>query len=342
MEGAITDVQLMPDVTSRFDVMLSWVSSQLECEFEVSVLAKDASYRCYYRVTWGDQSRVIMDAPPEKEKIDAFVIIDKALNAVNVMVPEIYAANHALGFLLLADFGDDLYFKQLSLDNADYLYNQAFDSILLIQSCAGVEGYELPCFSAERLHTELQWFEQWYVIEYMQVLLSKTEQLVLSEMFSLIVEQALAQPQVLVHKDFHSRNLFVLEHGGVGVIDFQDALMGPIAYDVMSLMYDHYIAWPREKIVEWVGVFQQKLLATGRTDCEDFAQFLQWHDWLVLQRVMKNLGNFVRINVQQAKAEYLQDIPRIYQYILTIAKLYTELEPLAELLQQWQPAENVI
>ena len=173
--------------------------------------------------------------------------------------------------------------------------------------------------------------------QYCQVTVTAAEQQALNEAFHLIVEQALSQPQVLVHKDFHSRNLFVLPNDQVGVIDFQDALTGPITYDLMSLLYDHYIAWPREKIVEWVGVFYQKLLATGRTDCTDFAEFLRWHDWLVLQRVMKNCGNFVRLNVQQGKSGYLQDIPRIYQYLLTITAAYAELKPLNELLQRWRP-----
>lgn len=341
MDGTTTNLQRAPVSVSRYELMLSWLREQIGTDFDISVLANDASYRCYYRVSWQGQSRVVMDAPPEKESVDAFVIIAHALRDAHVMVPEIYAQAREQGFLLLSDFGDELYFKHLSLETADHLYTQAFNSILSIQACIEVKNYDLPKFSAARLHEELGWFQQWYVGAYLGLSLSTIEQQALSSMFSLIVNQALSQPQVLVHKDFHSRNLFVLDHGDVGVIDFQDALIGPITYDLMSLLYDHYIAWPREKIVEWVRVFHAKLVASGRTDCDDFTVFLQWHDWLMLQRVMKNLGNFVRINEQQGKSGYLQDIPRIFNYIMTIAAEYSQLQPLFKLLQQWQPPECV-
>ncbi len=323
--------------STRYDKMCAWVHKQVGQDISVTPMVQDASNRAYYRILFGDQSRVVMDAPPEKESVVAFVAIAEALLSHGLKVPVIYAKDTTEGFLLLSDMGNDLYFNLLSSETADTLYTRAFDAIIKLQGCQSVSGYEVPRFTKSKLIQELDLFERWYLLEYLKVDLTASQRVALLRMYELLVDHALMQPQVLVHKDFHSRNLFVLGGDQVGVIDFQDALIGPITYDLMSLLYDHYLVWPRDKIVEWVGVFYRKLTAAGSLYEVDFQQFLRWHDWLVLQRVLKNCGNFVRLDVLHNKPGYLQDIPRIYNFILFISNEYPELAELADLLRLWQP-----
>ena len=323
--------------SSRYEMMCVWLHEQLGQDISVTPMVQDASNRAYYRILFGDQSRVVMDAPPEKESVVAFVAIAEALLSCGLNVPVIYAKDTVQGFLLLSDMGDDLYFKLLSSETADELYAHAFDAIIQLQRCESIPGYEVPQFTKSKLIQELDLFDRWYLHEYLKVDLTASQRAALSGMYELLVDQALVQPQVLIHKDFHSRNLFALGGGQVGVIDFQDALIGPITYDLMSLLYDHYLVWPRDKIVEWVGVFYRKLMSSGFLEKVDFIQFLRWHDWLVLQRVLKNCGNFVRLDVLHNKPGYLQDIPRIYNFILFISNEYPELAELADLLRLWKP-----
>ena len=323
-------------LTPRRQAMMAWAES-LFAECQIEYLAGDASFRRYFRLTVATKSYVVMDAPPEVERSHSFVLIAKALADCGVKTPQIISQDLEQGFLLLEDLGDVLYLSTLSAANADQLYGKALQSLLKIAQCQKIPDYELPVFSRQRYLEELVWFEQWYVDQYIERPLSVSQRAVLQEMFDLIVNQALAQPQVLVHKDYHSRNLLLLENGAVGVIDFQDALIGPITYDLMSLLYDHYIAWPYEKVVQWARLYQQQLLQAGLLQHDDMSEFMRWHDWLALQRIMKNLGNFVRLKLLHNKPAYYQDIPRIYQYLLDITQRYPELAPLASLLQCYRP-----
>jgi N-acetylmuramate 1-kinase len=341
MEGVIDSLSASEKVSLRYQQMVAWLRSEISSEHTVEPLHNDASFRSYYRVHIEGDTRVVMDAPPEKESVDSFIAVGKELLACGICVPEIHAQNLTAGFLLLCDLGDDLYFKHLNSQNAGVLYARAFDCLLKIQDLQSVPNYHLPRFNPQRLYAELSWFDMWYVQQYRKVSLSSSDAQVLQVAFDRMVKDALSQPQVLVHKDFHSRNLFVLDSGDVGVIDFQDVLLGPVTYDLMSLLYDHYIAWPRERIKQWAHEFYVKSQDRGRCRSVSFEQFLRWHDSLMLQRVMKNLGNFVRLHVQRGKSGYLGDIPRIYGYLLEVTKEYEDYHSLYELLLRLKP-EGVI
>jgi N-acetylmuramate 1-kinase len=323
--------------SARYQAMVEWAQEMIGDAVLVDPLAQDASSRGYYRVSSSATTHVVMDAPDAFDQLLAFTELSTVMNQSGVRVPEVICKDMQRGFLLLSDFGDNLYSQQLTLHNADHLYHLAFDSLLLLQNCDRPADYSFPVYTAELLHKELSWFEQWYLNEHVGVTLSVKEQDSLNQMFVLLVEQAMSQPQVVVHKDYHSRNLMMLPSNGVGVLDFQDALIGPITYDLMSLTYDHYIEWPRKRIESWVDVFYQRLLDCNVLKECDFSLFLQWHDWLAIQRVMKNLGNFVRLAKVHNKPRYLQNMPRIYHYILFISQQYKALAPLAQLLLRYKP-----
>lgn len=332
-----TGIEVDLKQSARYAALCSWLEQCLGEVGDISPLAGDASFRRYYRVTTCERSFVLMDAPAHIQSSAPFVAIAKALKDCGLTTPDIFYADLQRGFLLLSDFGDRLFFNMLNSDSADRLYTQALDSLVVLQACDTVGQHQLPCFTQARYQEELNWFVSWYVEQYQQQLLSAAQRAVFAETSQFVIEQALAQPQVFVHKDFHSRNLMLLPSGEVGIIDFQDALTGPITYDLMSLLYDHYIEWPYEKIQQWARQYQRLLLKAGVLEVDDFSQFMRWHDCLALQRILKNCGNFVRLNIQHNKPRYLDDIPRIYRYILHITARYPQLKACHELLLAYQP-----
>ena len=341
MGDVLDSPSVVMNVPKRYRQMERWLHQVVQGGYTIEPLVNDASFRCYYRLRMQQGTLIVMDAPPQKESVDAFIAVAKAFLAGGICVPVIIAENIVEGFLLLSDLGSDLYFKHLNSDSADRLYNSAFNCILKIQSLSSVTGYSLPAFTAERLSEELGWFNEWYLNRYCGVVLSVADSEKLQAACNQIISEALTQPTVLVHKDFHSRNLFVLSSDRVGVIDFQDALEGPLAYDLMSLLYDHYIAWPREKIKQWVHVYYIKMQSARAHQGVTFEQFLRWHDVLMLQRVMKNLGNFARLHLVRGKSGYLADMPRIYRYLLEVTGEYADYRALHGLLLRCQPKECV-
>lgn len=302
--------------------MLDWLENDLllivnRCER----ISGDASFRRYFRINTPEGDFMVMDAPPEKENLEAFIRIAELLTHFQVHVPAIYKKNLVDGFLLLEDFGSEHFFDSLTSENADTRYQYAFDSLFTLQTKASLHNLKLPSYNKELLQRELVIFDEWFLqnlldIEIPQAMWQKTCQL--------LVNAALEQPTICVHRDYHSRNLMILNHDSPGIIDFQDAVIGPITYDLVSLLRDCYIAWPEEQVNRWLERYYQRLLEAKLVDCS-LAQFKRWFDLMGMQRHLKAIGIFSRLYLRDDRDGYLTNIPRTLNYVTTVAVNYPEL-----------------
>lgn len=306
-----------------------WLNNTLKGDaYERIPLAGDASQRRYYRVLLPHQSYVLMDAPPPESCVE-FVDIANRLKSAGLQVPEIVASDLQQGFLLLSDFGDRLYLQELNDDTADHLYQEAFQALVQIQQCS-TQG--LATFNTQFAKDQLGLFEQWYVRKHKKI----DSQALLQSLhpaYEVILSAIDEQPWVFVHRDYHSRNLMVLDTSGPGILDFQDARLGPITYDLVSLLQDCYVDWPRGKVVEWIEHYRQKIIQVGLLDPKvSPVDFVRWFDWTGVQRHLKNLGIFTRLYYRDNKSRYLNDIPRVLGYLSKACSLYAELKPLQVVL----------
>ncbi len=309
---------------SRFDQLTDWVRQQpgLEQAQPVTV-SGDASFRRYFRVTVAGSgsasdsaaSLIVMDSPPDKEDPTPFSAIARHWHSLGLRVPKIHAENLTDGFLLLDDLGDSLLLGALTEANADALYNNALDELVRIQQTSDPAHFPLPPYDAALLDREMQLFRDWLVGQYLKLELTDQEHCLLDTTFALLKEAALAQPEVPVHRDYHSRNLLVLDGGELGVIDFQDAVRGPITYDLVSLIKDCYVAWPEDTISRWIETFREKSAQAGLHHA-DADTFRQWVELMGMQRHLKASGIFARLALRDGKFGYLDDIPRTVNYLL--------------------------
>lgn len=299
----------------------------------------DASFRRYFRYRYpsvtGELSVIGVDAPPDKEDSHPFVKVAQGLLAAGVRVPELLALDLEQGFMMLGDFGDRLLLPLLDEDSVDKWYSAAMRALIPIMR-ADFSAHPLPRYDAALLQREMELFRQWFCGTHLQLTLTQEEEQLLDEVFAWLEQQALEQPQVTVHRDYHSRNLMVLSDGGLGVIDFQDAVQGPITYDLMSLLRDCYVSWPTALVKEWVRRFSERLVKEGLMDEIGDDQFWQWFNGMGAQRHLKVCGIFARLNYRDGKAGYLKDIP------LTLAYLIEECEairgggkPLMKVFARW-------
>lgn len=280
----------------------------------------DASFRRYFRVWQSTTGKtpvpiIVMDAPPEHEDCRPFVAIARHWRQQDIMVPAIAAEDLALGFLLLEDFGDQLMLPALAQANAETLYRQALDELVKIGQVSSPGDYPLPPYDEALLDREMALFPDWLLEQHLQLTLSNQERALLDTTFALLKESALAQPEVTVHRDYHSRNLLVLAGSKrPGVIDFQDAVRGPVTYDVVSLLKDCYVRWPEHQIADWLEYFRTAGLAAGlhRADPDTFRQ---WFELMGMQRHLKAAGIFARLAIRDGKTGYLDDIPRTVSYL---------------------------
>lgn len=316
-----------------------WLTTVLPTsQYDFTWLAGDASFRRYFRVQYQGQSFVVMDAPPDKETCLPYVRIANSFSTLGVAVPEIMAADVERGFIVQTDFGNKHYIDVLSEQTADALYRVAFDTLLLIQSCEHIEDYALPPFDAALYRAEMNLFRDWYLGQHVKVTLSAEDNTLLDKTFDVLIEAALAQPQVCVHRDYHSRNLMVLPNQGVGVLDFQDAVIGPITYDLVSLLRDCYIDWRPERVQAWMREYQVLLFNKGFLQHDDIDEFTRWFDWMGLQRHLKCIGIFARLCYRDGKQDYLQHIPRVMRYVQSVCDRYNEFAPLGVLLSRVEAA----
>jgi aminoglycoside/choline kinase family phosphotransferase len=287
----------------------------------------DASFRRYFRIDLGDAgTRIVMDAPPDKEDCRPFVDVTRRLEEVGAHVPHIFAQDMDQGFLLLEDLGERLYLGELDADNVDRLYRDAIDTLLAIQSG---DPRGLPHYDREMLEREMRLFPEWLLGAHLGIRLGPADRRMLDDTFERLVANALGQPQVLVHRDYHSRNLLLCPERSPGVIDYQDAVLGPLTYDPVSLLRDCYVAWPPARVDGWLDTYAQRAVAAGLLDASDLEQVPLWFDLMGAQRHLKAAGIFARLNHRDAKPGYLQDIPRTLGYIVSVSDRRPELAPLA-------------
>jgi aminoglycoside/choline kinase family phosphotransferase len=302
---------------------------------ELAPASADASFRRYFRATFpGGETRIIMDAPPQHENCKPFLHIAKLFEDAGTHVPHVYAQDLAQGFLLLSDLGSTTYQQALHQDNARELYGAATDALLLIQLAS--REHELPPYDEALLRRELNLFPEWYVAKHLGVTLSAKQQEALGKIFCRILDNNLAQPRVYVHRDYHSRNLMFTEPNP-GILDFQDAVYGPITYDLVSLFKDAYIKWDEEQIMDWLIRYWEKARRAGLPVHGDFGEFYRDYEWMGVQRHLKVLGIFARLCHRDGKEGYLKDMPLVFEYLYNACTRYIDLKPLQLLLEELHP-----
>nr|WP_096527807.1 phosphotransferase [Candidatus Nitrosoglobus terrae] len=297
--------------------------------YQMTIASGDASFRRYFRLRRKDISLIVMDAPPERENPSAFIYLANELSKLGLNVPKVLAQDLAQGFLLLSDLGEHQYLNRLNSNSAQRLYGDALAALLILQS-EGAGVLNLPLYTRDLLIKEMKLFGDWYLGQHLNVQIETA----LDNLFKILADSALDQPQVPVHRDYHSRNLMVTEKDNPGILDFQDAVKGPVTYDLVSLLRDCYIAWPQEKVVDWLYDYQQAAMRLKILVAVRPLEFMRWFDWMGVQRHLKAIGIFTRLNYRDGKSGYLKDIPRILSYLSIVANQYSELADLAELLRE--------
>ncbi len=276
-----------------------------------------------------------MDAPPAQEDCAPFLRVTELLLELGLHVPRILARDAEHGFMLLSDLGSRLYLDELNEATVERLYGDALSALATLQSCAPLDC-GLPPYGRVLLLSEMSLFRDWLLAKHLDLSLSEAEETGLRDSFRLLAESALQQPAVCVHRDFHSRNLMVCANHNPGILDYQDAVIGPVTYDLVSLLRDCYIAWPRARVERWALDYFELARQRGilRPDQATEQQFLRWFDWMGVQRHLKAAGIFARLNHRDAKPGYLQDIPRTLGYVSEVCAGYPELESLRMLTQR--------
>lgn len=308
------------------------VEALADPELQLAPASADASFRSYWRSTGAQGTHVVMDAPPEHEDIAPWLDVALRLAGAGVHVPAIVAADATQGFVLMEDLGSRTYLPELAHDSVDAMYGAALDALLAMQVGADARG--LPDYDRARLLTEMQLLPTWFLGRHLGVEPDYAQAAIIERSFDWLAAAAAEQPAVFVHRDYHSRNLLVTDVASPGVIDFQDAVLGPITYDLVSLLRDCYIEWDDARVEAWVEAYRQRVLAAGLIDDSvDAARFLRWFDLIGLQRHIKVLGIFCRLWYRDGKASYLGDLPLVWRYAIRVSSRYPELADLVTLLQ---------
>jgi aminoglycoside/choline kinase family phosphotransferase len=321
-----------PQEDFRQLALAQWVAHQIndnDAPIELHSLGSDAGFRRYFRFSQGP-GLLAVDAPPASEDSNQFIAIAQLIAQQEVRSPRVIAADTTLGFLLIEDFGDQLLARALNKNNADRLYQLTMDNLLKLHKSVDDPAL-IPRYDRALLRRELEIFSDWFVSQLLGYSLAATERELLDKTFTQLEDIALAQPQTFVHRDYHSRNLILCNNGDLGVIDFQGALWGGLTYDLVSLLRDCYLRWPAQQVTQWALRYRQQAISAGLIDETTSEQeFLRWFDWLGLQRHIKVLGIFARLNLRDGKSHYLQDLPLAIRYTLEVAETYPELTPFAD------------
>lgn len=321
-------------MSDRLDRLQQWTRGQLGWpDADLKPASADASFRRYFRVQQGEESYVLMDAPPEKEDCGPFIHVSQLLLSLGLNVPEILASDLDQGFLLLSDLGTRLYLDELNDSNVDRLYGDALGALATLQSCGPDSG--LPLYDRKLLLSEMSLFRDWLISTHLDVTLDKSLQDNLQRSFERLADNALEQPQVCVHRDYHSRNLMLSAGHNPGILDYQDAVTGPVTYDLVSLLRDCYISWPGQRVEEWALGYFELALQSGimRPEQVNEQQFLKWFDWMGVQRHLKAAGIFARLNHRDGKPGYMNDIPRTLGYVSEVCSRYSELAELGDITE---------
>ena len=318
----------------RYAHLQQWLQTLFpQDSFALSPASADASFRRYFRARFANgRSLIVMDAPPQHEDCRPFLHVAALFAATGVHVPHIEAENLAAGFLLLSDLGDTTYLAALNESNADALYRDAIDALIKIQ--LGSRSNELPPYDRALLERELNLFPDWYIAKHLALSLSEEQERSLREVFSRILANNLAQPQVYVHRDYHSRNLMLVPGANPGILDFQDAVYGPISYDLVSLFKDAYIRWEEAQVLDWTIRYWESARKAGLPVASDFGDFYRDFEWMGVQRHIKVLGIFARLCHRDGKNGYLKDMPLVMDYLRRACTRYVDLKPLLNLLDE--------
>ncbi|KXX64681.1 aminoglycoside phosphotransferase family protein [Marichromatium gracile] len=323
-------------MADRDAALHAWLDQVLEgAPFQLTPASADASFRRYLRVHLDDRTLIAMDAPPEHEDCGRFARLARRLCAAGLNAPEVHAAATEQGFLLLDDLGERPYLQVLDETNADRLYGEAMDALLTLQTAVATD--DLPRYDAAFLGRELGLFRDWFLERHLGRAPDAATTALLDALDRVLIDSALEQPQVCVHRDYHSRNLMWLAADNPGVLDFQDAVLGPLTYDLVSLLRDAYISWPEARVEGWALDFRRHALARGVLPAaspggRDPAHFLRWFDLMGVQRHLKVCGIFARLALRDGKRQYLDDLPRVLDALRTVAARHPELAGLARLL----------
>lgn len=319
----------------RLEQITAWLRAEPAfARVDIRPASADASFRRYFRARTDDASYIVMDAPPDKEDMGPFLKVDALFLDIGLNVPRVLAADIERGFYLLSDLGDEHYLHALNAETAQRLYGDALGALLVIQAQGPLAG-ELPAYDRAMLLREMELFRDWLVGKHLGMALDAARTEMLDRCFDLLARSALEQPQVCVHRDYHSRNLMVTPRNNPGILDFQDAVIGPVTYDLVSLLRDCYIAWPRARVEAWALGYCELALQSGvlRPEQAEEKRFLQWFDWMGVQRHLKAAGIFARLYRRDGKPGYLGDIPRTLGYVVEVALRYPELAGLDDLAQ---------
>jgi len=319
----------------RLELLRHWLEDDLGWrDVRLAPASADASFRRYFRADGRGRDAVIaMDAPPDKEDVDPYLRVAAMLADIGVNAPRALARNAKDGFLLLTDLGSVTYLAELAdAARADGLYGDAIEALVRIQARGPAHASGLPPYDERLLRFEMSLFTDWLLGRHLRLELEPRESAALAAAFDELVASALGQPQVFVHRDYHSRNLMVCPGRNPGILDFQDAVHGPLTYDLVSLLRDCYVAWPQEDVTRWALEFRRQALAAGVHAGQDEAQFLRWFDLMGIQRHLKASGIFARLWHRDGKPGYLPDVPRTLGYIVTACSQHAEFAALGALV----------
>jgi N-acetylmuramate 1-kinase len=320
---------------SRLALLTRWLREDLGFDpARIEPASADASFRRYFRVTRAGESFIVMDAPPGKEDLGPYLKVTGLLAGIGLNVPWVLARDVSQGLLLLTDLGTRLYLPELTdTAAAERLYRDAFASLVKMQIAARAGAAALPAYDEALLKREMQLLPDWFLAQHLQQPVGAAERALLDPLFEFLVHSALGQPATFVHRDFHSRNLLVTPEANPGIIDFQDAVNGPVTYDLVSLLKDCYVAWPAAKVREWALLYREMLLSAGFLLGADEREFLRWFDFIGLQRHIKVLGIFCRLFYRDGKSQYLHDLPRVLDYVHATAAAYAETAAFAHFIE---------
>jgi aminoglycoside/choline kinase family phosphotransferase len=315
----------------RLKLLKQWLDELGIKPSAITSASSDASFRRYLRIHLDNTTLIAMDAPPDREPVEPFIRIAGLFSEAGLNIPRIHHAAPERGLLLLDDFGDRQLLNLLEPASVDRHYGDALQALATLQSAA-IGADQLPRYSTELLRGELELFRDWLLKHHLAIEPGEGMGSLLDESFNTLINNALTQPQVAVHRDYHSRNLMVLDRNSPGILDFQDAVHGPVTYDLASLLRDCYIAWPADQVDGWVEQHRQRLAEQGLPAIEDSEQFLVWFDLMGIQRHLKAAGIFARLWHRDGKAGYLADIPRTLNYIVETSRRRPQLAELGRLI----------
>ena len=322
----------------RQHLLNDWLKSLYPDQpYSLAPASADASFRRYFRVTFASCTLIVMDAPPQHEDCRPFIHVAQLFADAGVNVPQIIAQDLAQGFLLLSDLGDTTYLQALNTDNTRELYGAACNALIKIQ-LASRENV-LPLYDESMLLREMRLFPEWYIGKHLQVTLSDKQMAKLEQTFQRIAQNNLSQPRTYVHRDYHSRNL-MLSTPNPGILDFQDAVFGPITYDLASLFKDAYISWREADVLDWLIRYWENARKAGLPVHEDFGAFYRDYEWMGVQRHLKVLGIFARLSHRDGKEGYLKDMPLVMSYLRRACERYIDLKPLLRLLEELEPNQT--